>query len=295
MAEKTAAMPPYARVVLAVAALVTAASLTYAFRSGAGGSGAAAPAPSPSPTPTFNSDGMSDAYDGFVMRPVSLPRRVGAGTVAFQLLGPSGTPHAAFQRVHEKPLHLFIVRDDYSQYQHLHPTLERGVWRTPITVRDGGQYRLYAEFVPEGRTGVPLPEPTVTGVPFTIPGPTTVDPVPAPAAEVRAGPFTVTRLDGIANLLPGEQKALQFKITQNGQPAKLEKYLGADAHLAVFEVRTGRMMHIHPLSANANGAPPADAVVSFHPRFTERGDQRLHLQFQVGGAVHHAAFTLMVA
>ncbi|GGJ82875.1 hypothetical protein GCM10010123_10640 [Pilimelia anulata] len=289
-------LPPYARVALAVAALVTAGSLTYAFQSrDSGGAGASAPRPTPSPTPTYNMDGLSDAYDGFVMQPVTLPTKRGTTNVAFKLLGPAGTPHTEFETVHTKSLHLFVIRDDLSQYQHLHPTLSGGVWRVPVTIRDGGQYRLYAEFVPKGRTGVPLPDPTVTGLPFAIYGPTTPDPVPAPVDAQTSGEVTVTRTDGIANLIVGQQRALQFRLTANGAPAQLQKYLGADAHLAVFEVRTGRLMHMHPLPANANGDPPTDGVVSFHPLFGERGDQRLFLQFQVAGKVHQVAFTLMVA
>ncbi|GGK18511.1 hypothetical protein GCM10010124_08890 [Pilimelia terevasa] len=296
MSEKPAtSLPPYARLALAVAAVVTAGSLTYAFQSrGTGDTGAAAPRPTPSPSARYNTDGLSDAYDGFVMRPVTLPSRRGTTMTAFRLLGPAGTPHAEFETVHAKPLHLFVIRDDFSHYQHLHPTLSGGVWRTPVTITDGGQYRLYAEFVPKGRTGVPLPDPTVTGLPFAIYGPTTPDPVPAPVPAQTSGTLTVTRADGVANLIVGQQRALQFKITENGQPARLEKYLDADAHLAVFEVRTGRLQHMHPLPANANGAPPADGVVSFHPQFAERGDQRLYLQFQVAGKVHQVAFTLMV-
>ncbi|HEX5740545.1 MAG TPA: hypothetical protein VFY17_03200 [Pilimelia sp.] len=296
MSDTSQSLPPYARVALALAAVVTAGSLAFAFSARGGDGGADAAPPTPSPTPAYNSDGLSDAYDGFVMRPVRLPRARGVTEVAFRLLGPSGTPHTAFEIVHEKPLHLFVVRDDLSHYQHLHPTLRDGVWTVPVRITDGGQYRLYAEFVPKGRTGVPAPDPTVTGLPFTILGATTPDPVPAPEPAQRSGGFTVTRRDGIANLIVGQQKALQFAITDAaGAPAKLEKYLGADAHLAVFEVRTGRLMHMHPLPANADGTPPADAVVSFHPLFAERGDQRLFLQFQVAGRVHQVAFTLMVA
>jgi hypothetical protein len=246
---------------------------------------AAAPVPAPSPV-SYNSDGLSDAYDGYRAEPLRLPTGRGPGTVSLRVTGPV----LDFQKIHAKPMHMYVLRDDLSGYQHLHPSHVDGVWTAPVTITDGGAYRVYIEFTPAGRPAEA--DPTVLGVPFVIPGDTTMVPVPAPKATAQSGGYTVRRLDGVADLVSGTQTALQFEVSRDGRPARLEPYLGAYAHLSNFEVRTQGLEHLHPLPANATGGPPADGVLSFHAAFAERGDKRMFLQFQADGEVHEVAFTV---
>jgi hypothetical protein len=252
---------------------------------------AAAPAPAPSPV-AYNSDGLSDAYDGFRAEALELPTGRGPGTVSLRVTGPGG-PVTDFQKIHTKPVHMYVLRDDLSGYQHLHPDVVGGTWTAPVTISDGGAYRVYIEFVPHGRSAGPDgPEPTVLGVPFVIAGDTSMVPVPAPEAEARSGPYTVRRLDGVTDLTSGMQTALQFQVLRDGRPATLEPYLGAYAHLSNFEVRTQGLKHLHPIATSATGGAPADGVLAFHAAFAERGDKRLFLQFRAGGALHEVAFTV---
>jgi hypothetical protein len=248
------------------------------------------PAPTaPPPAAGYHSDGLSDAYDGFRAEPVALPARRGRGIVSLRIVGPHG-PVTDFRRVHLKPLHMYLLRDDLAGYQHLHPEVADGIWSAPVAITDGGAYRVYTEFVPLDRpTG---DEPTVLGVPFVIAGDTTMVPVPAPAAVSRSGPFLVRRLDGTADLASGTPTALEFQVTRAGKQVTLQPYLGAYAHLSNFEVRTQGLKHLHPLPTSAAGGPPADGVLAFHAAFAERGDKRMFLQFQVDGVVHQAAFTV---
>jgi hypothetical protein len=185
---------------------------------------------------------------------------------------------------------MYLLRDDVSGYRHLHPELSGEAWTAPVTIDDGGAYRVYLEFVPVDRpVGA---EPTVLGVPFVIPGDTTMVPVPAPAEAADAGGFRVRRVDGAADLPSGGHTVVTFQVTRDGRPVALQPYLGAYAHLSAFEVRTQGLQHLHPLPADARGGPPADGALPFHAYFAERGDKRLFLQFQVDGAVHEVAFTL---
>ncbi|GLY05487.1 hypothetical protein [Actinoplanes sp. NBRC 101535] len=242
---------------------------------------AAPPAPAPSPSVVaYNSDGLSDTYDGFHVEALSLPGGRGPGTVSLQVTGPT----ADFQIVHTKPMHMYVLRDDLSGYQHLHPTLADGAWTAPVTITDGGAYRVYIEFTPVGRPTTA--DPTVLGVPFVIPGDTSMIPVPAPSADASSGEYTVRRLDGTRDLTSGTQTALQFQVLRDGEPAVLEPYLGAFAHLSNFEVRTQALMHLHPLPSSSTGQ------LAFHAAFAERGDKRMFLQFMAGGELHEVAFTV---
>ncbi|MEU4157213.1 hypothetical protein [Actinoplanes sp. NPDC026670] len=249
---------------------------------------AAPPAPAPSPV-AYHSDGLSDAYDGFRAEALSLPAGRGPATVSLRVTGPGG-PVTDFQKIHTKPVHMYVLRDDLSGYQHLHPEVVDGAWTAPVTITDGGAYRVYLEFVPYGRPAGA--EPTVLGVPFVIAGDTTMVPVPAPQPEDRSGPYTVRRLDGTADLTSGTQTALQFQVLRDGRPATLEPYLGAYAHLSNFEVRTQGLKHLHPIATSADGSAPADGVLAFHAAFAERGDKRMFLQFQAGGQVRQVEFTI---
>ncbi|MEV0903156.1 hypothetical protein [Actinoplanes sp. NPDC049802] len=266
------------------------AAAAYMFADSRGETPAPVPAAAPVAAPAvFHSDGLSDSYDGYRVEPLSLPTVRGPATVSVRITGPGG-PATDFQTVHTKPMHMYVLRDDLSGYQHLHPEVADGVWTAPVTITDGGAYRVYLEFTPHGRPAGA--DPTVLGVPFVIAGDTRMIPVPAPQAQARSGPYTVRRLDGTADLTSGTPAALQFQVLRDGRPAALEPYLGAYAHLSNFEVRTQGLEHLHPIPSNATGAAPADAVLAFHAAFAERGDKRLFLQFQADGKVHQVAFTV---
>ncbi|WP_239086377.1 hypothetical protein [Catellatospora methionotrophica] len=247
----------------------------------------AAPAASPSPTPFMHSDGLSDSHDGYLIQPVTLPVKRGkAIPVAFRILGPDGLPLLSYETIQTRQLHLYLVRDDASNYQHLHPALADGTWTTTVDVTDGGAYRFYAEFVPRGKDT--LGHPTVLGLPFLITGDTKLAPLPAPAPSATVDGFTLTRLDGVTHLRAARGELLRFKVSSAAGPPVLEPHLGAMAHLSAFEVRTLGLTHAHA----AADAP--DATLTFHVEFANRGEQRLYLEFKVAGTIHRTAFTVFV-
>ncbi len=228
----------------------------------------------PSPTPDFHGDGLSDSHDGYLMRPVLLPEKRGkAMPLMFQILDQTGAPLIRYETVQAKQLHLYLIRDDISGYRHLHPVLDGETWSTTLDVDDGGSYRVYAEFTPKGG------HVTTLGLPFIIAGDTKLVPLPGPAASASAGPHTVTRLDGTTHLRAGQSALLRFKVD-----ATLEPYLGSYAHMSAFEVRTAGLVHLHP-AANE---------LTFHTLFANRGEYRLFMEFQTGGQVHRADFTIFV-
>ncbi|MEV4410362.1 hypothetical protein [Catellatospora sp. NPDC049609] len=239
-----------------------------------------AAAPLPSPSPSLHGDGLSDSHDGYLMRAVTLPAKRGrAVPVAFRIHGPDGTPQTGYETLQTKPLHLYLVRDDLSGYQHLHPELRGDTWTTTVDITDGGAYRFYAEFVPQG--GDVAGHTTTLGLHFIIPGDTKLAPLPAPApSSVTAGKYVVNRLDGTAHLRVGRSSLLRFEVPG----ASLEPYLGALAHMSAFEVRTQALTHLHP----------AAEELTFHVQFANRGEYRLFMDFQVAGKPQRAAFTVFV-
>lgn len=260
---------PYA--VIGVAFLITAGYLLTVLP------GRSAPAPQASQPAVPHSDGLSDSHEGYLMRPVELPSARGkAIPVSFRILGPDGATLTEYETVQAKPLHLFVIRDDVSGYQHLHPTFDGDAWSSTLDVDDGGSYRLYAEFTPQRRAW--LGHPVILGLSFIIPGDTKLAPLPGPAAISEAGAYKVERLDGTSHLIAGQGALLRFGVPG----AVLEPYLGAIAHMSAFEVRTMALVHLHP----------AASELTFHTQFPNRGEYRLFLEFQVDGQVHRAAFTV---
>jgi hypothetical protein len=275
-------------VILGLFAVTAAYILVAVPRTGA------RPGPTTRPMPTSLADGLADTYDGYTMAPVTLPTARGTGLpVAFRILGPDGAPAAGYTPVQTVPLHLYVVREDLSHYQHLHPRLDGDTWRTAVDVPDGGVYRMYAEFTPPERAGNLHPH--LLSVRFIITGDTSHEPVPVAEPAVDVGPFTVDRMDGTADLAAGRATALRFQIRDaRGDPvAALEPYLGAFAHVSSFDVLTMAMTHLHPIVA-PNAGPPADGVLTFHTNWSAYGEQRLFLQFQVAGRLYLAPFTVVV-
>jgi hypothetical protein len=240
-------------------------------------------------------DGLSDSHNGYVLAPVTLPAQRGAAVpLAFRILGPDGSATTDYQPAQDKPLHVYVVREDLSVYQHLHPHLVGDTWTTTVSVPDGGVYRVYAEFVPRQSAGAG--HPTLLGIPFIITGDTSFVPLPPPAPSVSVGGFTVNRMDGVGSLPAGKAASVRFQVLDtSGAPVPtLEPYLGAYAHLSAFAALDQSLTHLHPALPANSGNAPGDAILTFHTLFHHRGEQRLFLQFQIAGTVHLATFTVDV-
>ncbi|HEV2782296.1 MAG TPA: hypothetical protein VGX25_23135 [Actinophytocola sp.] len=275
-----------------LALLLVAAAAFVTLRSCGTASGHQAHVPPPSTT--VQDEGLKQAHDGFRLELVTAPEGRGpAVPVAFRILDLSGRPQLDYDVDHTKLLHFYVLRDDLSHYQHLHPELRGDTWHTAIAVPDGGLYRLYAEFLPKGRPGPP--HPTVLGVPFVVPGDTTFVPLPAPAASVELPGLTVRRTDGVADLPVGKVNRLTFRfLDAAGEPVdELESYLGAYAHMSAFNSLTMGLLHQHPLDQVVDGLTGGPEL-SFAAQFALRGEHRLFLEFSVAGRVHRAEFTVFV-
>ncbi len=225
-------------------------------------------------------DGTSAVGGGFRLVVAAPDLRPGvAGTLAFAVDADDGSRLTGYELRHERPLHLVLARDDLSAEQHLHPDLGAdGTWRVDVTLPSVGRWRAIADFVPAGGT-----EPVVLGVDLLVPGEPVVAPLPAPAREVAVDGYVVT-LDGTARA--GEDSMLRFTVRRDGQVVSdLQPYLGAAGHLVVL--RAGDLAYLH--------AHPDGDRLAFSVPFPSAGPHRVHLEFQHGGVVHTAAFTLEVA
>jgi hypothetical protein len=218
---------------------------------------------------------------------------LGPGATAFQAgrrqpftfrITAGGVPVTTYAVMHDKPLHLVVVRRDLTGFQHLHPTMAPdGTWSVDLTLAAPGSYRAIADLtaIVGGRQ-----TPVTLGVDLTVPGDYTPVALAAPAARATVDGFTVTYA-GQPKI--GTAQPLLMTVTgPDGRPAALEPYLGAFGHLVVFREGDVGYVHVHPEPSLVDGA------VRFWLAAPGPGRYRMFFDFQVAGRVHTAAFTTVV-
>ncbi|MDX3659302.1 hypothetical protein PV646_18505 [Streptomyces sp. ID05-26A] len=244
--------------------------------------------------PAAHSDGLSDVESGYRFERVTTPETRGTAVpVAFRILDGAGKPVTRFLDNQTKQMHFFTVREDMFVFEHLHPVLQGDTWHTTLSLPDGGAYRMFAEFVPLD-TADPR-HPVVLGVPFSVPGDTTVVPVPAPAdGATTTDGYSVVRVDSPAQPTAMAPQTLRLSIRgPDGTPVtSLEPHLGANGHMTGFHTMLLSATHLHPVELA--GIPLDNGELSFQAVFADRGEYRLFLEFAHGGKVRRAAFTVGV-
>lgn len=195
---------------------------------------------------------------------------------AFRIADDRGATVRDFAVEHTKRLHPIAVRRDLTGFQHLHPVQAAdGSWRTPLTLREPGAYRVFADFTPRGGAATTLASDVLVAGAFAPRS------LPAPAAQASAGGYDVAlRASG------GRDATLRFAISRAGRAIVPEPYLGASGHLVALREGDLAYLHVHPHDGRA---------VAFGAHFPSAGRYRLFLQFQHEGRVHTAAFTKVVA
>ncbi|MFF3237530.1 hypothetical protein [Micromonospora sp. NPDC002931] len=230
--------------------------------------------------------GLSVTSAGYTLAPVTSSFTAGRpGELRFQVRDAQRRPVTRFAVVHDKPMHLIVVRRDLTGYQHLHPTMAAdGTWSVPLTLPQPGVWRAYADFTAladDGRqTAVTL------GVDLVAPGGYQPRPLPAPAASATVDGFTVD-YQGTPQAGLTVPLTFRFGSAAGGTPT-LERYLGAYGHLVALREGDLGYLHVHPEPQVVDGA------VTFWVTTPGPGRYRLYLDFQVGGVVRTAEFTLTV-
>lgn len=206
---------------------------------------------------------------------------------AFAISGSDGRPVTAFELGHERLLHLIVVRRDAVGFQHLHPTLgPDGVWRVALALPAAGVYRAFADFVPTGGPAL------VLGTDLFAPGEFT--PVTSPPSRVAQVDGYQVRLDG--ELVAGGASQVFATVSRDGAAVTdLEPYLGAFGHLVALRGSDLTYLHVHPDGAPPGPADRAGPAVAFTADIPTAGGYRLFLDFQHGGVVRTAEFTISTA
>jgi hypothetical protein len=205
--------------------------------------------------------------------------------LSFRIVGAGGVPVTAFAVVHDKRLHLIVVRRDLTGYQHLHPTMASdGTWNIDLTLAQPGIYRMIADFtaVVGGQQIA-----AALGSDLTVAGSYAPATLPAPARTAHTQGFSVG-YEGTPNTR-SIQPILMSVTGPDGRPAALQPYLGAFGHLVMIRQGDLGYVHIHP------EAQLIDGKVKFWLTAPSQGTYRMFFDFQVAGQVHDAAWTVSVS
>jgi hypothetical protein len=229
--------------------------------------------------------GLGVSADGYTLRlgPTQMQRRE-AAQLRFSIEGSGGAAVTEFDELHEKRMHLIVVRRDGAEFRHLHPEMDAaGTWTVPVELGEAGVYRVFADFSVEGE------QQTLAGDLFVSGGEFEARPFPAPQPDYGTNGYQV-RLDA-DDLVAGEPASLTFAVSRGGAPVDdLAPYLGAKGHLVALREGDLAFLHVHPEEAHEVAAEE----IEFEATFPTPGRYRLYLQFRHEGAVQTAEFTVAV-
>ncbi|MFC8042822.1 hypothetical protein [Nocardia sp. NPDC057353] len=269
----------------------------FALALGVGAAVGPEPATEPGPHDTHDSGpapvasgpgGLLTTDQGYTLRLDSaLATATTPSTLSFQILDASGAPLTRYTRSHDKDLHLILVRRDLAAFQHVHPTLDAtGTWSVPVDLSRAGDYRVFADFTPDGGPNLTL------RTDLRVSGNYDPQPLAAPASTATIGDYTVT-LDGA--IVPGQASRVRLSVERGRAPVTdLQPYLGAYGHLVALRATDLAYLHVHPEGQPGDGSTPAGPGIDFVVEAPTAGDYRLFLDFQHAGVVRTAQFTVSV-
>lgn len=188
---------------------------------------------------------------------------------------------------HTKKIHLIVVNDDLSWFDHIHPEYNAdGSYTVTEKFPTSGKYTLFADYKPSGGNHV------VDNLNVTVEG-------SEPAArKYGADKLTGNAGDGFSvSLTPTGGKFLtniamhiNGIVMLNGKEVDvttLEDYLGAKAHMVVVSLTDKKYLHVHP---SVEGGK-----FGLHTTFDKPGVYRGWIQFQSKGKVYTSDFVMNVA
>lgn len=192
-----------------------------------------------------------------------------------------------FDVIHEKKLHLIVVRKGLDEFAHVHPEIDDA---GNITIEHvfplGGDYFVYADHQPAGESQV------TAKANLHVEGDDPEAPALAPDAPGEVSGDGLTADVTIEETGEGEARSIAFSLSdQEGMPVTdLEPYLGALGHLVVVSADSQAYVHAHP----TEGQSADSGRVAFEAHFTEPGLYKGWGQFQRAGEVLTVPFVVRV-
>jgi hypothetical protein len=206
--------------------------------------------------------------------------------ITITILDDQGDPIQDFDIAHEKLMHFIIVSKDLSYFDHIHPEYQgEGVFKVTTQFPAGGEYKLFADFIPKGQ------KQTIVNEKITVKGESVVTPLQVETnltKEVDGKEVTLI----MDHMMSGMDLELTFNLkdAETKEPIKdIQPYLGAVGHVIIISEDTENYLHVHPMEEEATG-PDA----KFMTNFPESGIYKIWGQFQHDGKILTVPFTVKI-
>jgi len=187
---------------------------------------------------------------------------------------------------HEKKIHLILVSDDLSWFDHIHPEFNAdGSYIVKTKFPAPGNYKAFADYKPTGGSAV------VDKVEVPVTG-------NAPAAKTFSGNKLSGNSDNYSfelkptggKLVTGALMHISGVVKKDGKEVDattLDNYLGAKAHFVMISLNEKEYLHVHP--------DVAEGKFDLHTTFEKPGIYRGWVQFNADNKIHTIDFTMNVS
>jgi len=184
----------------------------------------------------------------------------------------SGAPVQDFAVVHDKLMHLIVVKKDLSWFNHIHPQYKgKGAFAVTTALPSAGEYKLYADYTPKDGGNEVAQYDFATGgnaasvaapklVPDKMQGAWMTKKVvahPEGEPEKKGGAtYEIALMPMPMPLKAGQDSMLHFQVRDaKGKPIKdLQPYLGAMGHCVILSSDTKSYLHSHPMEGGMDEA-----------------------------------------
>lgn len=213
----------------------------------------------------------------------------GAVTLAFKLYGKDTKELEPkdLKNVNDKPVHLFVSRDDLTVFEHLYPEYINDRWTVTTQIAQAGNYNLYVDVAPVAEGAVVLRLPVVIGEATMKKN----YPKGSPEFAEMSGEYTA-QADLKTPIKAGVKTEFGIKLTQEGKSvSEIGAYAGGFGQALV-------LMHTEPehydILRSLTTTQPMDGTVRFEVDFPVNGMYTIFAQFNINGQVKTFPITVEV-
>ena len=194
---------------------------------------------------------------------------------------------------HTKKLHLLIIDESLTDYQHIHPApgAKPGEWTFNFAPKFARTYRVWSDTKRNGADQ----EYVFADLPAGAQKAPAPDAKPIASAELNGLKFSLS-FDGPVKAGEGVMGSVAVVDAKTGKPfTQLQPIMGAFGHVVAFSRDWGSIEHVHPLgdepTKNTDRSGP---VIGFHMEPQNAGVLKIFVQILGGGKETIVPFTVNV-
>jgi len=194
---------------------------------------------------------------------------------------------------HTKKLHLLIIDESLTDYQHIHPVpgTKLGEWVFDFVPKFARTYRVWTDTKRNGADQEYVFGDLPIG-PQKAPAP---DAKPVASAELNGLKFSLS-FDGPVKAGEGVMGSVAVVDAKSSKPfTQLQPIMGAFGHVVAFSRDWGSIEHVHPLGDEpTKDADRSGPVIEFHMEPANSGVLKIFVQILGGGKETIVPFTVNV-